>query len=68
MVGEVFHRVAENYDLMNDMMSGGVHRLWKDSFVNMAGNIVSQGTFFVWGLTPHPTCAINSKPNYSLIL
>ena len=45
MVGEVFHRVAENYDIMNDLMSGGVHRLWKDSFVSMAGNIVSQGAW-----------------------
>jgi 2-methoxy-6-polyprenyl-1,4-benzoquinol methylase len=26
MVGEVFHRVASNYDLMNDVMSAGVHR------------------------------------------
>ncbi|MCX7117891.1 MAG: bifunctional demethylmenaquinone methyltransferase/2-methoxy-6-polyprenyl-1,4-benzoquinol methylase UbiE [Legionellales bacterium] len=28
-VGEVFHSVAKNYDLMNDLMSAGVHRLWK---------------------------------------
>jgi len=32
-VGEVFHRVASNYDLMNDVMSTGVHRLWKEYFV-----------------------------------
>lgn len=35
MVGEVFHRVAHKYDLMNDLMSGGIHRIWKDSFVRM---------------------------------
>lgn len=29
MVGEVFHSVAEKYDVMNDLMSFGVHRLWK---------------------------------------
>ncbi|MCD8497451.1 MAG: bifunctional demethylmenaquinone methyltransferase/2-methoxy-6-polyprenyl-1,4-benzoquinol methylase UbiE [Alphaproteobacteria bacterium] len=29
----VFEGVARNYDIMNDLMSGGVHRLWKDSFV-----------------------------------
>jgi demethylmenaquinone methyltransferase/2-methoxy-6-polyprenyl-1,4-benzoquinol methylase len=29
----VFEGVARNYDLMNDLMSGGVHRLWKDSFI-----------------------------------
>ena len=28
-VGEVFHSVAKNYDRMNDLMSLGVHRLWK---------------------------------------
>jgi demethylmenaquinone methyltransferase/2-methoxy-6-polyprenyl-1,4-benzoquinol methylase len=32
-VGSVFARVAERYDLMNDLMSGGLHRLWKDDFV-----------------------------------
>ncbi len=34
MVREVFDTVASKYDLMNDLMSGGVHRLWKDSFIN----------------------------------
>ncbi|MBX3577338.1 MAG: bifunctional demethylmenaquinone methyltransferase/2-methoxy-6-polyprenyl-1,4-benzoquinol methylase UbiE [Rhizobiaceae bacterium] len=33
MVNAVFHRVAERYDLMNDLMSGGLHRLWKDAMV-----------------------------------
>jgi 2-methoxy-6-polyprenyl-1,4-benzoquinol methylase len=33
MVGDVFHSVANRYDLMNDLMSGGVHRVWKDCFV-----------------------------------
>ena len=32
-VGEVFTSVARRYDLMNDLMSGGLHRLWKDRFV-----------------------------------
>lgn len=32
-VASVFARVAERYDLMNDLMSGGLHRLWKDDFV-----------------------------------
>ena len=31
--GEVFRSVAGRYDLMNDAMSGGMHRLWKDRFV-----------------------------------
>ena len=32
-VGGVFTSVARNYDLMNDLMSGGMHRLWKNRFV-----------------------------------
>ena len=32
-VGAVFSSVARRYDLMNDLMSGGMHRLWKDLFV-----------------------------------
>jgi demethylmenaquinone methyltransferase/2-methoxy-6-polyprenyl-1,4-benzoquinol methylase len=31
----VFDRVAARYDLMNDLMSGGIHRIWKDRFVRM---------------------------------
>jgi len=33
MVGAVFSSVARRYDIMNDAMSGGAHRLWKDRFV-----------------------------------
>ncbi|OOF98835.1 hypothetical protein ASPCADRAFT_204548 [Aspergillus carbonarius ITEM 5010] len=33
MVGAVFSSVASSYDVMNDMMSLGIHRLWKDHFV-----------------------------------
>jgi demethylmenaquinone methyltransferase/2-methoxy-6-polyprenyl-1,4-benzoquinol methylase len=33
LVNDVFHAVADRYDLMNDLMSGGVHRLWKDAMV-----------------------------------
>ncbi len=32
-VGGVFSNVASRYDLMNDLMSGGMHRVWKDDFV-----------------------------------
>jgi demethylmenaquinone methyltransferase/2-methoxy-6-polyprenyl-1,4-benzoquinol methylase len=35
-VGEVFDRVAERYDLMNDLMSLGLHRLWKAFAVSVA--------------------------------
>jgi len=33
MVDGVFHSVARRYDLMNDLMSGGLHRAWKDALV-----------------------------------
>lgn len=32
-VNDVFTNVAERYDLMNDLMSGGLHRLWKADFI-----------------------------------
>ncbi len=35
LVNDVFSKVAERYDLMNDLMSGGLHRLWKSDFVSM---------------------------------
>jgi len=35
LVRAVFDSVAGKYDLMNDLMSGGIHRLWKDSFIDM---------------------------------
>jgi demethylmenaquinone methyltransferase/2-methoxy-6-polyprenyl-1,4-benzoquinol methylase len=33
LVNEVFHSVARRYDLMNDLMSGGLHRLWKEAMI-----------------------------------
>ena len=33
LVREVFSSVAKRYDLMNDLMSGGIHRIWKDAMV-----------------------------------
>src|SRR5271154_6945679 len=46
MVDEVFHRVARRYDLMNDLMSGGLHRAWKDAMVTML-NPPSNGRYAV---------------------
>ena len=34
LVDDVFHKVARRYDLMNDLMSGGLHRVWKDALVS----------------------------------
>ena len=33
LVDDVFHKVASRYDLMNDLMSFGLHRVWKDALV-----------------------------------
>jgi len=35
LVNKVFSRVASRYDQMNDLMSGGLHRLWKDDLAAM---------------------------------
>ena len=45
LVRGVFDRVAARYDLMNDLMSGGVHRLWKEALLD-------------W-LAPRPGIAVN---------
>ena len=36
-VAEVFHSVASKYDLMNDLMSFGIHRLWKRFAIQLSG-------------------------------
>ena len=35
LVDDVFHRVARRYDLMNDLMTAGLHRAWKDDLVTL---------------------------------
>ena len=37
LVADVFHSVADKYDLMNDLMSFGIHRLWKRFTIDCAG-------------------------------
>lgn len=37
MVADVFHSVAAKYDVMNDLMSFGIHRLWKRITIDMSG-------------------------------
>src|SRR6202161_3077908 len=34
LVNDVFHSVASRYDLMNDLMSAGLHRVWKELMIN----------------------------------
>jgi len=33
LVNDVFHKVAKRYDVMNDVMSAGMHRVWKDALI-----------------------------------
>src|SRR5580693_9480088 len=35
LVNDVFHSVSSRYDLMNDLMSAGLHRLWKDIMIDV---------------------------------
>ncbi len=37
MVADVFHSVASRYDLMNDLMSAGIHRMWKRFAIELSG-------------------------------
>ena len=45
LVNQVFATVADRYDLMNDLMSGGLHRLWKDELVAMLNPPTSDQSF-----------------------
>jgi demethylmenaquinone methyltransferase/2-methoxy-6-polyprenyl-1,4-benzoquinol methylase len=50
LVNDVFARVAERYDLMNDLMSGGLHRLWKSDLVTWLNPPRSETAFKVLDL------------------
>ncbi|CAI7842535.1 unnamed protein product, partial [Closterium sp. NIES-53] len=62
LVGGVFSSVADKYDVMNDVMSGGLHRLWKDRLVralhpfphmhhlDVAGGTGGHGGMVAWGM------------------
>jgi demethylmenaquinone methyltransferase/2-methoxy-6-polyprenyl-1,4-benzoquinol methylase len=45
LVDDVFHSVARRYDLMNDLMSGGLHRAWKDALVTAVNPPKSERDF-----------------------
>ena len=51
-VRHVFDSVADNYDLMNDMMSLGIHRLWKRYAINMAGPEARRTASSTWPAAP----------------
>jgi len=52
-VGKVFSSVASSYDVMNDLMSLGIHRLWKDHFVR--------------SLNPGSSTSISPQANWSIL-
>lgn len=47
LVNEVFSKVAAQYDKMNDLMSGGLHRLWKDAMASQVNPPKEAGVFTV---------------------
>lgn len=53
LVGQVFSNVATSYDLMNDLMSVGMHRLWKDKYDKQTFATVQQLLLiYVWQHAP----------------
>ncbi|WP_237057516.1 bifunctional demethylmenaquinone methyltransferase/2-methoxy-6-polyprenyl-1,4-benzoquinol methylase UbiE [Microbulbifer sediminum] len=50
-VADVFHSVAARYDVMNDLMSGGIHRLWKRFTIEMSGARAGQTILDIAGGT-----------------
>ena len=51
LVGEVFDSVADRYDVMNDLMSFGIHRLWKRFTINQTGVRAGQSVLDLAGGT-----------------
>ncbi|WP_417551975.1 bifunctional demethylmenaquinone methyltransferase/2-methoxy-6-polyprenyl-1,4-benzoquinol methylase UbiE [Marinomonas fungiae] len=50
-VAQVFHSVAAKYDIMNDLMSGGIHRLWKRHTISQSGVRAGQKVLDIAGGT-----------------
>lgn len=50
LVDDVFHSVARRYDLMNDLMSGGLHRAWKEALVTQVGAPKGDSAFTILDL------------------
>jgi demethylmenaquinone methyltransferase/2-methoxy-6-polyprenyl-1,4-benzoquinol methylase len=60
-VRDVFDSVSDKYDLMNDMMSFGIHRLWKRFAINMAGLLPGQQVLDLAGGTGDLTRLMSPK-------
>lgn len=60
-VGEVFHSVAENYDLMNNLMSMGIHHLWKRFAISQCNARPGQRILDLAGGTGDLTAQLSKK-------
>ena len=63
LVRDVFDSVADNYDIMNDLMSGGIHRLWKDHLIRRIRPKAGLHYLDVAGGTGDIAFRINNKIN-----
>ncbi len=59
-VADVFHSVADQYDVMNDLMSFGVHRLWKRYTIELSGVRTGQSVLDIAGGTGDLTAKFSS--------
>jgi len=59
-VAEVFHSVADQYDVMNDLMSMGIHRLWKRFTIELSGVRSGQSVLDIAGGTGDLTAKFSS--------
>src|SRR5690348_18155258 len=65
----VFDSVARNYDLMNDLMSGGAHRLWKECTLSRTGLHAGQRALDVAGRTGDLTTGLAKQVGkYDVVL
>lgn len=60
-VAEVFSSVAQKYDMMNDLMSFGIHRLWKRTAINLSGVRMGQQVLDIAGGTGDLAKAFSQK-------
>lgn len=70
LVANVFHSVADKYDVMNDLMSFGVHRLWKRYTIEMSGVRKGHRVLDIAGGTGDLTYAFSKRvgPEGSVVL
>ena len=68
MVAHVFHSVASKYDVMNDLMSFGIHRLWKRFTIDCSGVRRGQTVLDLAGGTGDLTAKFSRLAKWSLLI